>query len=104
MMKTARESFCREARFLRRNRSQILKTFLDDSHKQTATAWGLTPRAYQKVAEDVAQMSASEMKKFLSIYRSTPTQQQRGEMENMRMLLMEIQTYASGQLDINERE
>lgn len=95
------ENFSREADFLQKNRSEVLKAFLDDSHIQTAINWGLTPRRHREIAEEVAQMGAQEMKRFLRTYRSTPTKKQRGEMEDKRMLFMEVQMYALGQLSLS---
>lgn len=90
----------KEAEFIRQHREKLQRSFLDETHRQSARNWGIPMDIYDFLVTAVLKMDSSSIEKAIDRYNTTPHNPQKPALEIKRQLLLSIEYYTAGRMSL----
>ena len=93
-------SYIREASIIKKYSGKLREEFLQPDRLSFAQSWKVAPAAYKRLVEEVLGMNEHTISIAMRRYSATSREKKMGALEVKRHLLLRVQDYANGNIDI----
>jgi len=91
----------READFIRAHRKRLREVFTQPEISRRALQWKVKDEVYEHIVDEVTRMGPRDIEHALRRYAAARVSQKDGALELKRQLLLNIQMYANGDIELD---